>query len=601
MNAFVRHGFRFLKPLVNRYVGFLLLLFGYMLVAQKYGGLPAATTAWRLEIPLVLYLFYYLNRITRRSRWQFLLTAVPIFLMYAVFDVYHLLLGRLLRLAEVSELPEMMQVIHPGLKILLVLLLGFPLVALLWSTQWRRYRPLLLGALPLLAMVVAVEGYPAFFMRVFTGTQREIDWLSDTVNAGTNGRISMALYNEARRRVSLEKTVAYRGDSSFQQTFDQVAGRVNALRSKGNVHLIALESFVDPNLLRGVRFSRNPVHPAFATLFSNKGGLTVSPVFGGATAQAEFEMLCGVPAMRELSGIEFDVFTGAKTLCLPNILTHGGYHTVASNAFLPDFFNSTNAYEGMGFENIYYPIEYAPGRDTYLGTGDVTGEAYMFDGDLFTQNLAFVAQWIKENPGRPIFNYIMSIYGHTPHDLNLDKRPKVVEMLGDFRDEQLERVANQYYYRTEALAKFVKDLMRIDPKSIVILVSDHLPSLTYGPNTYSALDYLGKTEDYIHLNRIYIVENGRVVHYDTIHHYDIPRIILSYVTHTKFDQKGIAKGDSVLAHHDPTDYRAQYMAIMANAMQGQSFFSALGFLSSSDKPVPAPAPEPAITGPPAGL
>ena len=37
--------------------------------------------------------------------------------------------------------------------------------------------------------------------------------------------------------------------------------------------------------------------------------------------------------------------------------------------------------------------------------------------------------------------------------------------------------------------------------------------------------------------------NGRPVHYGTIHHYDIPRLILSYVTQTKFDHKAAAAGN----------------------------------------------------------
>lgn len=586
MISSLRHFFSYLKPLANRYVGLLLFLFAYTLIVHECGGLPAVLTAWRLEIPLVLYLYYYLNLITRPSRWQFLVAAAPILLVYVIFDVYHLLLGRLLRLAEVTELPEMFQVMPFGVRILVGLLVASPMVVLLWSVQWRRVRPLLLGALPLVAVLVAVEVYPPYFMGAFEATQKDILCYSDTVSAGKNGRISMALYNEARRRSSLEKTIGYRGNSIFQVAFDKVVGRVNAIRGKGNVHLIVLESFVDPSLLRTVRFSRNPVHPTFAALFKNNGGLSVSPVFGGATAQAEFEVLCGVPAMRELSGIEFDVFTGAKTLCLPNVLTQGGYHAVATNAFLPDFFNSTNAYAGMGFEKIYYPSEYAPGRETYFSTGDVTGEQYMFDGDLFTQNLAFVEKWMQDNPGRPIFNYIMSIYGHTPHAINLDKRPNVVKVLGDVRDDQLERVANQYYYRTEAIATYVKELIRIDPKSIIILMSDHLPSLTYGPNTYRDLDYLGKTEDYTHLNRIYIVENGRVVHYDTIHHYDVPQLILSYVTHAKFDQKLFAKANPRHTPQAIKDYREQYMTIMANAMHGQSMFSAFSLLSCFDALTP---------------
>jgi hypothetical protein len=35
------------------------------------------------------------------------------------------------------------------------------------------------------------------------------------------------------------------------------------------------------------------VHPDFERLFGKKIGFSVSPVFGGKTSQAEFEVLCG--------------------------------------------------------------------------------------------------------------------------------------------------------------------------------------------------------------------------------------------------------------------------------------------------------------------
>lgn len=574
------------KPLAWRYVGFLLFLIAYTLIAECFGGLPSVLPAWRLEIPLLLYFYFYCNKITRPSRWQYLTAAMPIVLTYVIFDTYHVLFGRLLRIIEVTELPEMFLVMPIPNKILLILAVGLPLGVFLRSVQWRRVRPLVLGAVPLLALVVAVEGFPAFVMAGFERTQKPIDWKSDANSAGFNGRISMAIYNEARRISSLEKTMAYRGNSPFLNAFGDLVAKVKEVKGKHNVHLIVLESFLDPTLLRNAQFSRSPAHPSFEALFQNTGGLSVSPVFGGATAQAEFEVLCGVPAMRELSGIEFDVFTGAQTLCLPNILGQAGYHAMATNAFLPDFFNSTKGYEGVGFENIYYPSEYAPGVETYFSIGDVTDEAFMYDGDLFSQNLAFVSDWLKRNPGRPLLNYIMTIYGHTPHLINLDKRPKTVEFkgMGTFRDDQLERAVNQYYYRTEVIAAYVKELMRIDPHSIIILVSDHLPSLTYGPNTYKDLHYLDNTEDSIHLNRIYVVENGRAVHYDTIHHYDVPRLILNYVTQAKFSQTFAQNADLREKRIGLATLRDQYMTIMAHAMDGKPIFSSFGYWNVSDAP-----------------
>jgi phosphoglycerol transferase MdoB-like AlkP superfamily enzyme len=563
-------------PRCIRSLGILLFISAYTLVADWFGGLPLFLPAWRLEIPLLLYLYSYFVWILRPSRWQSVIAALPILLAYVVFDAYHVLFGRLLRITEVTELPEMFMVMPILNKILLLLAVGLPLGLFLRAVQWRRVRPLLWGAAPLMALVVAVEGFPAFFMAGFERVQKPIHYMSDTEQAELNGRIAMALYNEARRIYSLERTIAYRGNVRYLSSFNEVVETVKDVELKHNVHLIVLESFLDPNLLRNARFSRNPEHPDFEAFFKNQAGMSISPVFGGSTAQAEFEVLCGVPAMRELSGIEFDVFTGAKTLCMSNVLGQAGYHTMATNAFYPDFFNATKAYQGLGFEKIYYPSEYAPVGGSYFNAGDVTDEFFMYDGDLLSQNLAFVGEWIRSNPGKPLLNYIMTVYGHTPHLINLDKRPKVVEIsgMGKFPDDQLERAVNQYYYRTQVIAAYVKELVRIDPHSIIILVSDHLPSLTYGPNTYEDLRYLDNTEDSIHLNRVYIVENGQPVRYDTIHHYDIPRIILSYLTQNKV-RHTLALNEENNA--DPPHRREQYMTVMAHAMDGKPIFFRFGY------------------------
>ena len=189
----------------------------------------------------------------------------------------------------------------------------------------------------------------------------------------------------------------------------------------------------------------------------------------------------------------------------------------------------------------------------------------MFDGVLFSQNLEFIARRIRENPTLPIFNYIIGMYGHTPHDLNNSKRPMVIKMLGKLHDEGLEKAVNQYYYRTEAIAAFVKGLIAADPKSLIIIVSDHLPSLS-GIQTYQELNYLDGTEEATFLNRIYIIENGRPVRQNTIHHYDIPRLILNYATRGKYCQEhacNFTTNDPKLAKNN---YRTDYLDIMSQAM-----------------------------------
>ncbi|MDY0268847.1 sulfatase-like hydrolase/transferase [Trichloromonas sp.] len=551
---------------LNRYLLFILALILATEIFQQFGGLPALRHAWRLEIPLLLYLYWLSNRMLRPSRRQPWLAAIPGALLYVIFDLYHMQFGRLLRISEVAQIPELIQILTPSIRLAAFLAVGLPLTLFMRAVAWRRWKSTLAAALPLLALCLSIGFYPAGFMAVFAQAQTDMVFYSDTKSARANGRLAMMLYNEAKRRGYLQETARYLGDTPYLKKYAKLANQIRRQPDKRNVHLVVLESFLDPSLLGAAHFSQDPAHPEFAELFGGKGSLSISPVFGGGTAQAEFEVLCGVPAMRELSGIEFDVFTGSPTPCLPYLLAEGGYQTLASNAYKPDFFNSTNAYAGMGFNGIFYPQEFAPASESYFGTGDVGKEIYMFDGKLLDSNLAFIAEKIRASKGRPIFNYIIGMYGHLPHILDETKRPKVVRVEGASQVGQLERAVNQYYYRTEAIAEFVQGLMRIDPESLVILVSDHLPTLDQGPTTYRSLNYLAGVEGDIHLNRIYFIENGQVTRRRTINHYDVPQIILDYVTRGEYCRDGDCDFTPEETPEEKTVYREEYLTIMARAM-----------------------------------
>jgi hypothetical protein len=125
-------------------------------------------------------------------------------------------------------------------------------------------------------------------------------------------------------------------------------------------------------------------------------------------------------------------------------------------------------------------------------------------------------------------------------------------------DLQLLRAANQYWYRTQAIAAYVRGLIKLDPNSLIILVSDHVPPLDEGIDSYKDFRYLDNIDDSIHMNRILVVENGKVVRHKTIHHYQVPSLIYDYLTGEKF-----------CAEHncDPSaDVRKdQYMLLMSRA------------------------------------
>lgn len=536
----------------NRYVLFILF---FCLYSQLFVAVGGIVTAKRLllqylELPLLLYLFWYLNVLIKPSRVQALIAATPLFFSYLGPDISFLLLGRVFRLGDLSEVPELVGVMSPFYLILAVGAIIACLLFLVLSLSLKRWKTVIIGALPLAALVIAVEIFPQSFINGFQVWGREVVNWSDAESVVNNGRFAMLCYREAERRLAHEKTNSFYNRETYNQEALDLAGWLKEKGNRRNVHLVIMESFIDPTLFANASYSQSPMHPDYKKMFVGRMGYSLSPVFGGRTSQAEFEALCGVPAYEEMGGVEFNSFSGSAAWCLPGVLRESGYRAAASNAFKPNFFNAVNAYQGIGFGEQYYPQEYSPASDSYLSTGDVKSEIYMFDGDLFAQNREFVRQALAEKDHPPLFNYLLTMYGHLPYILDKVKRPEFIKLTSKYGDGNLERVANQFWYRSQAVAEHVRELTKIDPDGLIIIVSDHLPPLA-GLSTYRKLRYLGGSEGSRYINRILIIDRGKPRLYKTIHHYDIPSLILNTLTDGAFS--GPQPGTSARAFTDPSD------------------------------------------------
>lgn len=575
--------------LFNRYAAFIVGVYAYSLIILALGGLGGMFGAieiksmWLfplddvrgvylkreyLELILLVYLYSYFNVILRPSRWQALLAALPLFLAYLGQDIYFFMYSNVFRFSELAEVPELLRVLTLPYYALLLVFVVLPLGCFLWSIDYRRFVVLIAGALPPALLMAATVYFPEQYVSTYRKVGEEIVYWSDQDSAENNGRFMMLLYREAERHLAKARTASYRNRNQYDAQMQQLAVWLKANGNKRNVHLVVLESFLDPTLLKGATYTKDPFHPSFRKLFGNKMGFSLSPVVGGKTSQAEFEILCGVPAFEEMTGVEFNSFTGSAAYCLPGKLQLAGYQTMASNAYNPSFFNTPNAYRGMGFAKMFFPREYVSGNETYLSKGDTSGEKeYMFDGTILSQNLDFITPFLQDKDGAPLFNYVLTIYGHFPHDLNPEKRPQVLKMISNFKDEQLERAANQTYYRSQAVADYVNRLIELDPKSLIILVSDHLPPGQHGRRSFQKLRYLDNSSESLHMNRIMIIEGGKAKKFTTMHHYDIPALVFNSITdglYCKINTCGFAENkllDDRMKRHD------DYMRVMAHASE----------------------------------
>jgi phosphoglycerol transferase MdoB-like AlkP superfamily enzyme len=229
-----------------------------------------------------------------------------------------------------------------------------------------------------------------------------------------------------------------------------------------NVHIILLESFWDPSPLTAGRYSRDPFPQDFRALWKRTGNSRIlSPVFGGYTANAEFEALCGFPVLKDAVKFERDLKNDVP--CLPRILAQQGYTTIASHPNVPVFWNRVNAYRRLGFET-YWSLQDFEQVDMVRN--------FMSDASLYRQVLDKIEPWLDS--GKPLLNYVVTYFGHWDYPLR-GERTRVIEDKSNV--PEVGSYANTAYYKAKELMAFLRQLQERDPEALIVAFGDHPPYL----------------------------------------------------------------------------------------------------------------------------
>ena len=239
-----------------------------------------------------------------------------------------------------------------------------------------------------------------------------------------------------------------------------------------DVHIIVLESFFDPVSLGPEWVPEDPFPPELRALLAEGGNsVALVPTFGGYTANAEFEALCGFPVTENAVFFEGGLLRDAP--CLPRVLADAGYRTVAAHPNVPQFWNRTVAYRLAGFERFL-------SIDDFDTTDSV--DSFLLDHSLYDQ----VSGHLEHLGDAPTFGYTLTYHGHLPYPTS-PAYPERVRTLGGVA--KLGGYANQVWYKSRDLVARVERLRRDDPDALIVAFGDHLPFLDFSYGVYT--DVLG--------------------------------------------------------------------------------------------------------------
>ncbi len=469
--------------LVFEYGLFALVLVCFCFPRAKFDWLSVAAPVTLLLLPLGSFdaFFYFLRRSPRPSDLQNLPLIAdfsPLLLCsagVAVFGCGLLLAGLLVRVAR-----------------------AYPSGTLLPSMLAR-----LLG----LAGIITLASSPST-ARLRTSLFDYIHW-SEELTIRLNGRISSFAFYGDQERLNRDRlraqvtTVSSPVPSWFSGT----------PRRTPNIHLIILESFLDPRMVRDVRFDPSPLADELRPYLHSGARFShvVSPVYGGNSAQAEFELLTGIKALGRVNTIEFNVMRGGRIDGFVSRLKASGYRTVATIASSASYFNAPTAYRSLGFDS-----------PRFLGDskgGKRPADPVLSDEALFADNLAMLRACSQTEHQTPLLNYVVGFYGHFPYKRNHVKEPDVVT--SDPPDGEVNRIANQFYYRTRALGRFLSELQALDPHAIVYITSDHLPPIFDHGIGYDADPYT---------NSAILLVAGKPIDVSGYQYYEIPWLLWDQLT-----------------------------------------------------------------------
>lgn len=360
-------------------------------------------------------------------------------------------------------------------RVLLMLVAATPLIALVVLTPWRRKSTW--GVVATLALSALLINHFSEPLRVQLDQRFGNSVWNQPANFKNRGLALHVAQESVRTLAKVGKHPDKASVLAATQSLETVPAQLPVLQASAsadsaattasaqrNVHVLVLESFFDPMTLGPEWVPEDPFPEDFRKLWAETGNShALSPVFGGYTANAEFETLCGFPVTE--NAVFFEGWLRRKVPCLPAVLAEAGYQTLASHPNVPGFWNRTLAYKLVGF-------------DTYLSKESFnledSVEGLLLDHSFYEQGFDKIAQM---DSTRPVFNYMLTYHGHLPYPTN-DNYPDQIKPGQE--SVLLNGYINQLWYKSRDLMARLEILKAEDPDALIVIFGDHLPFL--GPN-----------------------------------------------------------------------------------------------------------------------
>ncbi len=233
-----------------------------------------------------------------------------------------------------------------------------------------------------------------------------------------------------------------------------------------NLIILLVESFMDPLDLK-VPFTADPI-PTFHALGRKfTSGKVVVPVFGGTSANTEFEILTGLSLyFLPDSSCPYRQYLNHDIPSLPRLLRSYGFRTAAVLADPPYLFSRETVLPHLGFDSWNFP--------------EADPKTPRTPDDEFASDQAIIDAIIRTSQGGSPF-FILGFTGgtHYPWDYP-DYKESSLDLavpMPEPNHSRLKTYINAEHVADEAIRKMVAYFEKLDQKTVILIMGDHLPPL----------------------------------------------------------------------------------------------------------------------------
>lgn len=371
-----------------------------------------------------------------------------------------------------------------GLAVFLLLLILLP-------AQKGRTKLKLRSALPF-----SLAG--AAFLAVFFGTSF-LSWVGiqpsmwTTIGNGFVLNFSVCLkYSSAQEPDGYSQEALSTIQSSVEKNGDSASGAGTGSTQPVNVIAIMNESFSDLSTVGNFPVTKDYL-PFWRSLTENTvRGYAYSSVFGGTTANSEFEFLTGnSTAFTPAGTVPYQMYVKDGAASLVAQMNALGYTSIAAHPYLSSGWNRPAVYADFGFSQVLF-------QDNFQGVERYRN--YITDQSNY-ENL--IRLYEEKEEGEKLFLFNVTMQNHSGYDVPWTTLPREVKLSGSLsgRYPSVDQYLSLIYQSDKSFEYLVNYFSQVEEPTIILMFGDHQPQVSSG--FYNRL--LGANPDLEELQKKYKV------------------------------------------------------------------------------------------------